>query len=178
MPNGQQPIITKSAQPFDILPKVYLFGVLILVFALLFGMGFLVAKSGEKVPIPPKDRDPILKILQNPIFHDWSGHVEGRLVDKDDSSFTVSAIIKQIDTKDSATPSVIIKDEGNKTLKIGYVKDKTIFQKVTIEENALKTSSLDYSQIVIGSIINGNVEFNKLNGSWQAIAGTNFTIEQ
>lgn len=97
-----------------------------------------------------------LELLQNSILSNWSGQVEGKVVAKDQSSFTIIPVVKQY------SPDGVLEFKeasGSSTLKIIYIPDKTVIKKsLSDNEYNPESETLNFSDLITNSVISVTVE--------------------
>ena len=158
----------------------------IFIILLVFMLSSLLGYSVQKVVVAKKEQSlnppttkpvgtPLEAIVGNSMFSQWSARVKGRLTGVDSASFTISPIIEQY--QQDGKRIIIDLPSSNLPTKIYIIKGKTEFYQVTYHDGVPQKTQIAYENIPIGSIIEGSVEFNLKNGSFDLLALT-FSLQR
>lgn len=181
--NGE-PVVIVKPEPFRFLTRRLLLILLILlsVFIISGLIGFFGTRilNPKRLPIQgyPLSKEQInlpisQQLLQHPALSLWSAHVKGKVIGKDDQSFTVAQIIEEFGPKGSYK----IKEATNgATLSIIYDQGKTFLKQEPHDDEATKAAQVNFSNLTVGSIVNGSVKIQKTDEGWEVIGG-NFFIK-
>lgn len=166
-------VVIRTEIPFYSSPKFYLLGILI--FVIFFGIGFFTPRlSLFSNFIPNKDlKDDksisdtaSLKILQNPTLSNWSGRINGVVVEKEKNYFSLA--------KDKSN---IIKVYY--TPKVTFFKANQLYPKNTVATKSAtyKTEDVPYEKIKLGDLLDGS--FSVLNTKDNFIViGKNLSLQK
>ena len=103
-------------------------------------LGYVYDKS-VALPVP-------MELLQNPSISKWSASVNGKVVAKTDTTFTIAHITKGNNTDDN-------------TLEIIHDQEKTIF----VDANGNQTDG----KISVGSVVRGVVNIEPIGSGWKVM---------
>lgn len=176
LPNQTPPFNTNSPAVNNLsVNSIKILALVVVIFFLSSLTGFIISKTllTEKpssriysLPTNTENLPVKLDLLQNTMMTNWSGGIDGKVIDKTEDSFTISPILKQYNpdgTREFKEAS------SSSNMKIIYINGKTV----------LKTSSpsatLNFSDLIINSIISGTVEI-YTKSSPPAIIGRTISI--
>lgn len=176
---SQQPIPQTQTQSKLTDKPFFLIIMLLLIFIVSGVLGFFLSKRLESIKPArgyPVSRDTNLllpkELLQNPILSLWSAQVQGKVVAKTENSFTLAPVKFENDPKTGSTSSTDISNSQN--MIIIYNKDRTELREIqavqgTDENVSIKHKTIRLSDLELGKIVMGSVDFDKKGESFEVV---------
>lgn len=174
LPNQQPPQVVIPKSQYDLSKLLLILPVAIFIIsavaAFYISKSFLQFKQSPPSSYPNTITDPQalpikFELLQSSVLSNWSGHVQGKIIQKTNDSFT----LKPVTLEYTATGSAVIKEAAGEfnNLKVVYIAGKTTFKR--------GSSVINFPDVSLGAIVNGAVEIFKSQDTGTAI-GTDFII--
>lgn len=133
----------------------------------------LKAQKQEKVKISSSQTKPLPspvleELLRHPMLSDWTGGVEGTVIAKNVSSFTIGFLVKE--TQGNLPPRITGTDPS-RNMKISFLEGTTLFKKDPHTTDVDDAKEVAFSDLKEGNIVRGTVKLKEKGTSWDIIGG-------